>query len=116
MDNNDSSNDCNDCCCGSCADERYISGCGSGCSGGMGMVTLSMEDGQQLQCKILRVFGVSKLAKLDYIALMPVDSNDVLIFRYIKGNDGNINIDNIKSDEEFDLVSDALTGLFEDDK
>ena len=99
------------CCCGACEDEQDLQDF-CGCDGAKGMIMLSTEDGQELQCGIISVFGVSEM---DYIALQPVNTNEVLIFRYIEDDDGTIDMDNIKSDEEFDRVSEAFKGLFEDD-
>ena len=84
-------------CCSGCADER------DHCGGGK-MIMLSTQDGQEIPCSITSTFGVDEM---DYIALRQVN-NEVLIFRYTEDSDGSINMDNIKSDEEFDRVSEVF--------
>lgn len=93
------------CCCGSCAGEH---GDQRGCNSG-GMLKISMEDGQELQCRIIRIFRVSET---DYIALQPVRTNEVLIFRYISDEGGTIHLDNIQSGEEFDQASEVFNGFY----
>ena len=91
-------------CCGPCG-EKQDSFCG--CGGTGGMIKITMEDGQELQCKMIKIFEVSETG---YIALQQVTTNEIIIFRYIKDKNQTINLDNIKSDEEFELVSEALKG------
>jgi len=93
---------------GTCVDEHDLSGCSCGSSGRMLM--LSTIDGQELPCRIICIYGVNEM---DYIALQSARTNEVLLFRYFKENDGTNNIDNIKSEDEFDRVSEVFKGLFE---
>ncbi len=79
------------------------------------MVTIEL-DGEELDCEILTIF---ELDKQDYIVLMPVDDNgeplndtSCYIYRYYE-NDGNYDIDNIISDEEYERVSKKFDELLE---
>ena len=57
------------------------------------MVTLNLDNGQDVECKILTIF---EAGKQDYIALMPLDEKgnenedgEVYIYRYYEDEDGN---------------------------
>ena len=91
--------------CGGCSTERGHCGCGAAGK----MIMLSTEDGQEIQCVIISEFRVDDIG---YIALRQVHNNDMLIFRYAEGDDGTIKMDNIKSDEEFDRVSETFKNQF----
>ena len=72
------------------------------------MVTIEMDDGENLDCEILTIFD---LDDQDYIVLMPVDENgdplndeQVFIYRYSEDENGTPMLDNIQSDEEYEAV------------
>ncbi|MCR4797694.1 MAG: DUF1292 domain-containing protein [Lachnospiraceae bacterium] len=73
------------------------------------MVTLEMDDGNDLDCEILTIFD---LDGQDYIVLLPVDENgeplnenEALIYRYFEDEEtGEPSLDNIASDEEYERV------------
>ena len=50
----------------------------------------------------------------EYIALVPVDDDQVLLYRYEEYEDG-IDLINIEDDEELDIVSEAFYTLFVED-
>lgn len=79
------------------------------------MVTLSLEDGSEMKCEILTIFEVQGR---DYIALVPVDEQEkplsddtVYLYRYNEDEDGTPSVDNILSDEEFELVEEKYNEL-----
>lgn len=85
-----------------------------------GTVTLTLEDDSELECAILAIYpaGDSK-----YIALLPLaedededaDDADVLIYRFIEGEDGeDPQLENIESDEEYDVAADAFDELLDE--
>ena len=93
------------CCCGACADEcNSLSGCNS-----RGMLMISTQDGQELRCAIIRIFEVSGQS---YIALLPVHTDEMLVFRYMKDESGAVHLDNIQSEEEFDIVSETFKNFY----
>ena len=73
------------------------------------MVTLDLDDGTELDCEILTIFDIGSQ---NYIVLLPVDENgtpydyeNVVIYRYFEKDDGEPYLDNIKDDEEYELVA-----------
>lgn len=82
-------------------------------------VTVETESGENVECRILTIFTVTE--EQDYIALIPVDENDednpdgtVYLYRYYEDADGNPSIDNIETDEEYDMVSEVFAELPEE--
>lgn len=97
-------------CNGSCAS------CGSDCDAeGHATVTLTLDDGTVQECAILTVFPVSGR---DYIALLPLneqgenEDGEVYIYRYEESN-GEPHLDNIESDEEYEMVADAFDEMLD---
>ncbi len=75
-------------------------------------VTLDLDDGRTLECAIMTILEVEGQ---DYIVLVPVDENDepvdegeVFIYRYFEDEDENPTLENIESEEEFEMVSEAF--------
>ena len=73
-------------------------------------VTLTLDDGTELECVVLTIF---EAGEKEYIALLPLDENgenedgEVYLYRYYEEND-QPNLDNIDSDEEYEIAADAL--------
>ena len=77
-------------------------------------VTLDLDDGSQLECQILTIFDVDNQ---NYIALVPVDNDDEVIFyRYFEDEEGNLSLENIDHDDEFDAVSDRFDELLDEEE
>lgn len=79
-------------------------------------VTLTLDDGSELECVVLTIF---EAADKEYIALLPLDGNEyedgeVFLYRYSEDADGTPNLDNILSDEEYEIVADAFDELLDD--
>lgn len=82
-------------------------------------VTLNMDDGSDVECRILTIFEVDGQ---DYIALLPLDEDgndneegEVFIYRYFEDEDGEPSLDNITSDEEYEAVSDRFDELLDEE-
>lgn len=78
-------------------------------------VTLTLEDGGECKCLVLTIF---EAAGRDYIALLPMDENiaeegEVFLYRYLEDADGNPDIENIESDDEYEIVADAFDELLD---
>ncbi len=78
-------------------------------------VTLDLDEGASVECRILTIFTAGER---DYIALIPQDENgednaegEIYLYRYAEDADGNPSLDNIETDEEYDLVSNAFSEL-----
>ncbi|MBI9011018.1 MAG: DUF1292 domain-containing protein [Clostridiales bacterium] len=68
-------------------------------------VSLTLDDGSELECPIIDVFEVEKQ---QYIALLhPVDEM-ALLYRFFDNEDGTIEVTAIESDEEFEKVSEFV--------
>ena len=78
-------------------------------------VTLTLDDGTDLECVVLTIF---EAADKEYIALLPLDGNEaedgeVYLYRYSEDAEGNPDIQNIESDEEYEIVADAFDELLD---
>lgn len=76
------------------------------------MVTLSLDDGQDVECRIITIFESDGQ---DYIALLPLDKNgaentdgEVYLYRYFEDEEGNPSLENIVSDEEQEAAADRF--------
>lgn len=79
-------------------------------------VTLTLEDDSEVDCQVLTIFEVEGQ---DYIVLIPTEEVDeeegeVYIYRYFEDEDGEPGLDNIESEEEFEMVSEVFDQLMED--
>lgn len=73
-------------------------------------VTLSLDDGSEIECAVVTIF---EAGDNDYIALLPLEGEEaeegeVFLYRYSETNDGEPILDNIETDEEYEIVSDAF--------
>ena len=73
-------------------------------------MTLTLDDNTEVECNILGIFDVEEK---DYIALLPLDDDEFLIYQY-KEDGEEIVLENIESDEEFEKVSEAFYSFFEE--
>ena len=79
-------------------------------------VTLDLDDGTTVECQVLTIFEVEE-EEQDYVVLLPLDDNEegeVFIYRYFEDEDGEPGLDNIESEEEFEMVSEIFDQLVED--
>ncbi len=100
----------------------FNGGCTSDCStcGGCGeegqmTVTLTLDDDSQLECIVLTTFDAGGK---NYIALLPTnppegEEGEVYLYRFVTGPDGAPDLENIESDEEYEIVSDAFEELLD---
>ncbi len=76
----------------------------------MDTVTLYLDNGEELECQVLTIFEAEGQ---DYIALLPVDSDDrqsgeVFIYRYREDESGEPVLENIEDDSEYEMVDEAF--------
>ncbi|MCI5742002.1 MAG: DUF1292 domain-containing protein [Lachnospiraceae bacterium] len=81
-------------------------------------VTLSLDDGSEVECAILTIF---ELDEQNYIVLLPLDEDgnenaegEVFIYRYFEDEEGNPSLENIDSDEEYEAVADRFDELLDE--
>ena len=94
--------------------------CGDGCGCGHDhedhhhdTITLTMENNEQVECAVLGIFEVEDQ---EYVALLPEDSEDVFIYIYKEDEDGEIELENIESQEDFDKISAAFLEIMEEEE
>jgi uncharacterized protein YrzB (UPF0473 family) len=73
-------------------------------------VTLSLDDGSECECEIIRIFPAGEN---NYIALLPLtgeaaDNDEVYLYRYSQNGNNEPVLENISSDEEYEIVSEAF--------
>ena len=80
-------------------------------------MTLDLDDGSKVECIVVNVFTVNDR---QYIALLPMnedgsvdDDAQVWLYRFIEIGDGDVQLDQIEDDEEYDLVSDYFDELLD---
>lgn len=82
-------------------------------------VTLTLDDGSELECSVLAIFPAGEN---QYIALVPVEETDdeeegdVYLYRFQEFEDGEIQLDNILDDAEYELVADAFDELLDSEE
>ncbi|PAB56730.1 DUF1292 domain-containing protein [Anaeromicrobium sediminis] len=90
---------------------------GGCCGGGCGhhsheeaaKMYLTLDDGEELECEVIGVFEVENK---EYIALLPVGEEDAFIYTFEETEEGPV-LDQIESDEEFEIVAKAFKELFQ---
>ena len=87
--------------------------------GGDTTVTLTLDDGRTLECVVLTIFEAGPDGQ-DYIAVMPEsdddEDQDVYLYRYTETEDGQPDLKNIESDEEYEIVSDAFDEILDEEE
>ena len=73
-------------------------------------ITLNLDDGTEVECIVITSFTAGGK---NYIALLPTEGIDaeegeVYLYGYHDGPDGDPVLENIASDEEYEIVSDAF--------
>lgn len=79
-------------------------------------VTLTLEDDSEVDCLVVSIFEAEGR---DYIALLPTEGpeneeGEVFLYRYFEDEDGEPRLDNIETEAEFMLASQAFDQLVED--
>ncbi|MBQ8942089.1 MAG: DUF1292 domain-containing protein [Firmicutes bacterium] len=95
------------------SNEIHEQGCDCGCEQDTNKMTLVLDDDSELVCDVLGVFEVDDT---EYIALLPEDDEEVLVYRYVEGENDEFELLNIESDEEYEKVSDTFFDLFYEDE
>ena len=80
-----------------------------------GTVTLTLDNDQELECAIIGIFPAGDK---EYIALLPLEGpeaeeGEVFLYRYIETEGEEPTLENIESDEEYEIVADAFDELLD---
>jgi uncharacterized protein YrzB (UPF0473 family) len=97
-------------------DEKHECGCGCGCDNDheqeeMETMILTLDDDTELECGIIGVFEVEGK---DYIALLPSEEENVLIYEY-KETDDDVELGMIEDDDLFEKVSTAFNEIWDEE-
>lgn len=71
-------------------------------------IYLTLTDDTEVECNIIGTFEVDEN---EYIALIPIEEDEVLLYRF-KEDENNLELINIEDDEEFEMASEAFYTLF----
>lgn len=100
------SSDCSSCGCD----------CGGSSAGNHSSITLTLDDGSEVECAILTDFAVDEQA---YIALLPLDESgqnhdgQVWLFKFTTNEDDVPMLANIEDDAEYEKAADAFDAIFQ---
>ncbi|GAA0178730.1 hypothetical protein SH2C18_17310 [Clostridium sediminicola] len=77
----------------------------------MSIMTLILDDDKELKCNVVGIFPCDER---EYIALLPMEEEDVLLYRY-EENGEEVALNNIEDDAEFEKVSDAFWDMVDEE-
>ena len=81
------------------------------------ILTLSLDDGTEMECEVI---GIVEANGNDYIALLPMDADEeseegnVYLFRYSEDENGEVDLQSIEDDAEFEAASAAFDAMLEE--
>lgn len=96
-----------ECCC----HDNHDHDCG--CNHHHDTITLTLENDTTLECNVLGVFEVEDK---EYIALLPDEQENVLLYQYTSSDDEDVELTNIEDDDEFELVSKTFMTLIQEEE
>ena len=79
-------------------------------------VTLTLDDDTEVTCAILSIYPAGGK---EYIALLPLDEEgdneegEVYLYRYVENENGQPTLENIDSDEEYEIAADGFDELMD---
>ncbi len=74
-------------------------------------LTVLLENDEELKCSVLDIFEVNDK---EYIALLPVGDDQVLLYQYVEHSEEDFELLNIETDEEFEQVEEAFFDIFDE--
>lgn len=90
--------------------------CDCGCNDEFDTMTLTLDDGSEIECGVLAIFPVQNK---QYIALVPLNEEDdseegeVYLYCYVEDEEGEIQLIKIEEDDEYEAVADAFDELLD---
>lgn len=73
-------------------------------------LTLSFEDGEELEVEVMGVFDVKGR---EYIALLQKEADEVYLYRYL-GGENDFELGEIESDEELEDATEAFHAIMDE--
>lgn len=103
-----------DCGCGE--EDDCECGCGCGCDHDHEeeVMTITLEDGTEVECAIIAIFPVEDK---EYIALLPLENQEdgeVYLYGFEEFEDGTFELLSIESDEEYESVTKAFDEILDE--
>ncbi len=77
-------------------------------------MTLTLDDDTEVECGILAIFAVEGIKGKEFIALLPLEGEEVYLYEYKEDEEG-IVLDVIEDDKDFESVSNAFYSLYEEE-
>lgn len=74
------------------------------------IIPLELEDGSTIDCHVIAIFDYDGI---DYIAILPNGSMEILLFRYVETGEDEISLENIDDRLEWELVAEYFDSLVE---
>lgn len=75
-------------------------------------LVITLDDDTEVECNVIGIFEVEDK---EYIALLPIDDETVLLYQYSETDD-NVELSSIEDDDEFKAVTDAFFELYNEDE
>ena len=72
------------------------------------------KDGKEIECQILFTCNLEGFGDNNYVVFQIGDTDDISAARYIEENDGIGQLLDIETDEEWDLLDDAIESFYND--
>ena len=94
-------------------DETKCNGDCSSCGGDGVTVTLTLDDDSTVECAIVGIFDAGEK---EYIALLPLEDETVLIYEYNEKEDGDVELGLIEDDDVFEKVSNTFYEIWDDEE
>lgn len=102
------------------SEDKHDADCSCGCGQDQeeSTVTLSLEDGSEIECAVVAIFPAGDN---QYIALLPLggveeEEGEVYLYRFAELPDGELDLSNIEDDDEYELVADAFDELLDEEE
>ena len=105
--------------------EKKTCGCGHnhehgedcGCGHDHQYMTLKLEDDTEVRCIVIGTFEVDEYEGKEYIALVSEDGEESFIYEYREvDNEDGFELSNIESDDEFEVVVNAIDEILNDEE
>lgn len=72
------------------------------------MMKVVLDDGTEDEFGVVDIFEHEKYNDKKYIALVTKDGEQVYLYQYIEKDDGEVSLENIEDDEEFDDIAEKF--------
>lgn len=103
--------------CGCGHDHEHEHGEDCGCRHDHQYMTLKLEDDTEVRCIVIGTFEVDEYEGKEYIALVSEDGEESFIYEYREtDNEDGFELNNIESDEEFEVVVNAIDEILNDEE